>query len=336
MFNFNKNKINAISLTTIIALMAFSFCSFINKPKMQLVVLYKNSPEIDTKVLSKLDVNYHGYNVGHVSKIKISKDRKHIEIFININSDDLILPSNTTMTFKTKNIDGKMYLDIETPKKPSKQFLSDGDFVIGTLALEKTSENLFKEITQEKPHKFVKNLREMTEELRISFENRDNEKILNQSADDLTAILNNLKEIVADPVFKKDMKPTIQHSCAYLKNVNNKVIIASNKQTSPINENLSNLNKTILDAHKELSKTSIFLTPSNDAKSLNDTKIQDIHTLADNQQEPLIKTNCSNTRSDSCSNKKTTFLKLVFGNQEKAFNKSEKKELDCTNITANK
>lgn len=337
MFNFIPIKIKAISLIAIVTVIIYSSYCFIERPKMQLVVLYNNSPEIDTKLLSKMEVNYNGYNVGYVKKVKISKDRKYIELVVNITSEDLILPSNTTMTFRTKNFEGKRYLKIETPKKPTKQFLSNGDFIVGTLAYEEPSGSLFKEISSEKPNQFIKNLREMTEEIKISFENRDNKKMLDQSADDMVAILNNLKEVVSDPVFKKDVKPAMQHSCGYINSANKKAIKAiNNKQASPIKENLKNINQTIFEANKELSKTSIFLTASSDSKSINNSNDKCSQTLAENNEKVNFKTNCNNDNTGGFLNVKTNILKLVFGNSKKAPDNYDKYEANCVNTTAKK
>lgn len=337
MFNFNYIKIKGIILIALIITIFASFFYFINKPKMKLVVLYDNIPSIDTSLLSRIDVHYRGYNVGKVRKIMPSKDKKHIEFYVDINYDDLILPSNITMMFKTENIGGKKYLDIEPPKVPSGFFLSDGDIVIGKTGHKNTDEYLIEETTSKKPEKLTQNLREMTDVLKVSFANKDNQKFLDQSAGDLAVILENLKEIISDPVFKNDIKPSMNHSSGYLKCVDrNRAKSFSSKQNTPISETLTKINQTISEAHKELSKTSILLTESNDNNSINNNATVCSPTLADNAEKQTIKANSLKGSSNKDSIKKTTFLRLVFGGSDKAFNANGANEFDCTNTTAKK
>ena len=95
----------------------------------------------------RINVHYRGYDVGDVTDLKLSQDQKHINFYVTINYKGLRLPTNSKIKFKTENIYGVRYLDVEYPEKPSGKFLKNGDIVDGAEAYERIDEYLIESIS---------------------------------------------------------------------------------------------------------------------------------------------------------------------------------------------
>lgn len=330
MLNFKDNKIKIIAIILLVFLGSILFYKITHKTYMKLIVQYDYVPAINKDVhIFRIDVHYRGYDVGDVTEVKLSKDQKHIEFFVNINYKDLKLPTNSPIIFKNENIYGARYLDIEPPQIPSGRLMANGDVIDGTEVYERIDEYLIESFTKGNAKRLTDNLLEISDILKTSLKNEDNEKLLNQSAGDLAIILENLRQITADPSVNKDIKSTIKHSSRTLKSLDE--ILQKKEMKQTIEETPTTIKKTLnsiqdMNAHidkvsdalpeinKNLGTTNNLLTDSNNNLCTINTKVPPIpQSLVEKAENLIMKTDCLETELSKVLSKRFLFLKLFFG-----------------------
>lgn len=322
--------------------------SIIHHPYMKLIVKYKDVPAVNTNLwLYRINTHYRGFDVGKVTKIKLSEDQNYVEFHINIYYKDLKLPKNTLFVFKTENLYGKRYVDIEPADSPSKDLLSDGDTVMGVTAYERFDEFLLKELKTGQGKKLIGNLNDITDVIKKSLEDLENEKLLIQSAGDLAVILENLKEIAGDKSVKTDFKSTIKLSKDSFKNINEilssqevKDVISNAPESidvtisnvKSINQNLDKVSQNIPEVTKSLTTTNSLLTNTNSNLSTINNKVPPVPpSLIENTEKLILKTDCFESEVSKMLTKKFLILKLIFGNPGKSFRNCVKKKCGCPN-----
>lgn len=79
------------------------------------------------------------------------------------------------MTFKTENVYGSRYIDIDPPCKQSGMLIKNGDIVDGFVAYERFDQYLIDELATGKSGRIVQNMQVITDAMRKSVENENNE-----------------------------------------------------------------------------------------------------------------------------------------------------------------
>jgi phospholipid/cholesterol/gamma-HCH transport system substrate-binding protein len=337
LFCFNERNIKIIIIVVLAILLTnVVIYKLTHRADMKFIVQYDFVPAINKNVhLFRIDVHYRGYDVGDVTDVKLSKSQKHINFYVTINYKGLKLPTNSEIRFKTENIYGTRYLDVKYPEKPSGEFIKDGDKVDGKEAYERIDEYLIESISSAESKKIFQNLSDITDILNTSLKNKDNNKLLNQSAGDLAIILENLKSITQDPNFKKDIKSTIKYSSSSMKNVdeilNNKeikeTIIQSPasvnktmKDIGQMTESMSKVSGILPDVNKNLDNVNNLLTDSNANLCTINTKVPTIpQSLVENAETLVVKTNCLECELSKILSKRFLIPRLIFGNPGKSF-----------------
>lgn len=303
---------------------------------MRFVVQYDFVPAINRNVhIFRIDVHYRGYDVGDVTDVKLSPNQKHIEFFVDIHYKGLRLPKNSEITFKTENIYGARYLDIEYPKKPSSEFIKDGDIVNGKEAYERIDEYLIESLSSEQSQRMFQNLYEITDALKIALTKGDNKKLLNKSAGDLAIILEDLKSITRDSSFTTDLKSTIKHSSSSLKNVDEilsskeikETIIQAptvTKQTmkdiGQMSGSMGKVSEILPHVNKNLDCVNTLLQDANSNLCTINTKVPTIpQSLVENAETLVVKTNCLESELSKILSKRFLIPRLIFGNPGKSF-----------------
>lgn len=347
MTTYLSKRMKIIDSIVVLIIFGFWLYSLIHRPYMRIIVRYNDVPAINNNLwLYKIHAHYRGYEVGDVAKIKLSKDQNYIEFYVNIYYKDLKLPKNVVIIFKTENLYGSRYLDIEPSSIPTKEILSDGDTVMGVTAYERFDEYLLQEVKSTRSQHLLKNLSEITSKINESLKNKNNEKLLNQSSGDLAIILENLKDIAEDPIVKTDIKSTIKLSSSSLKNVNEilsdqdiknainnapESINMANTNIKSMNENLSKVSGSIPEVTKNLAMTNNLLTDTNyDLCSINNKVPPIPPSFIENAEKLVVKTDCFESEISKILTKRWLILKLIFGKPGKSFKNCVKKECNCT------
>lgn len=314
---------------------------------MKLIVRYKHVPAISNDLnFFRINTHYRGYNVGNVTCIKLSKDQKYVEFHINIYYKGLKLPKNTLFIFKTKNLYDTRYVDIQPIEPQSKELLKDGDIVDGVAAYERFDEYLLEELKEGRTSKILNNLLYVTNIMKGSLDNKENEKFLTQSAGDVATVLENLREISEDPYVKKDIKATIRHSAGSVKNIdeilgNEEVKRAITEAPESIDSTVSSvksMSTSLSQVSQLMPETSKKLSSANDL--LNDTNKNLVElnkkvpvippTLIHNTNKLLLKTDCFESEISKIMTERFLFLKFLFGTPGKSLKKCTKNECGCS------
>lgn len=339
--NFRKNLIIKVICLVILALLAGKllydlFYNITHWTCSRFIVQYNYVPAIRTNVhLFRINVHFRGYDVGDVTDIKLSKDQKHIEFYVNIHYKDLKIPTNSSIIFKNENIYGARYLDIKYPQKPSDKFIQCDEIIQGTDVHERIDEYVIEELSYGRAGKLIENLYLITNILVNSLKDKDNAKLLSQSSGDVAVILENLKDITEDPSFKKDIKSTIKHSANSLKSVDEilsdkemrrtikqapETINKTMEDIGSITESTAKVSQTLPHVDKNLDCVNVLLTDTNCNLCNINTKIPEIpQSLVDNAEELVVKTSCFERELSRMLSKRFLILRLVFGNPGKCF-----------------
>lgn len=306
---------------------------------MKFIVQYDYVPAINKDIhLFRIDVHYRGYDVGDVTAVKLSKDQRHIEFYVNINYKDLKLPVNTAIIFKTENIYGARYLSIEPAKNPSDVLLKDGDIVDGKEAYERIDEYLIEALSSDQSKRMIQNLYDITNILHTSLMDEENIKLLNQSSGDLAIFLKNLRTVTEDKMFQKDIKSTMKYSSGSLKSINEILQKKEIRETiiqSPeaINQAIGN----IKSMDKNIAKVNQTLTDANNNLCIINTKVPTIpQSLVDDAENLVINTNCFENELTEVLSKRFLIPRFVFGNPGKSFKICTKNKCRCSKETAKK
>lgn len=340
LFNFKENKIKIIGLIIILLIPAyFLFYKITHRTDIKFIVQYDYVPAINKDIhIFRIDVHYRGYDVGDVTDVKLSKDQRHIEFYVNIHYKDLKLPTNAAIIFKTENIYGARYLSIEPPKKPSGEFFKNGDVIDGKEAYERIDEYLMEALSSDQSKRMIQNLYDITNALEKTLKSKDNEKFLNQSAGDLAIILENLRSVTEDTTFQKDIRSTIKHSSSSLKSVNEilqkreirETIIESPKTINQTMSNLKSMNENIGEVRQ------ILIDANYNLRTLN-TKVPEIpQSLVDNAENLVIKTDCFESELSKTLSKRFLIPKLMFGNPGESFKNCARNICICRRKCKNK
>lgn len=347
LFISRENIIKTSGTVILILLACFLFYKLTHRTYMKFIVQYDYVPAISKNIhLFRINVHYRGYDIGDVTSVRLSKDQKHIEFYVNINYKDIKLPTNSAIIFKNKNIYGQRYLDIKYPKNPSGKFFQDGDIINGTEVYERIDEYLLQVFTADKTEKFVQDLFDVVTALKKSLANNNNCKLLNQSAGDLAVILENLREITEDKSFRKDIKSTVKHSSSSLKNVDE---ILSNtemrktiyqtpssvnqaaKNLERVTENMCQVGQILPNVNKNLDCINTLLNDVNCNLCTINTKVPTIpQSLVENAETLTVKTNYFESELSKMLSMRFAILRLIFGNPGKSFNKCAKIKCKCS------
>lgn len=334
MFNFREKKIIGAVILTMLACVLFYkiFYKITHRTDLKFIVQYDYVPAINKNIhIFRIDVHYRGYDVGDVTDVKLSKDQRHIEFYVDIHYKGLKLPANSPIIFKTENIYGVRYLSIEPQKKPSDKFVQNGDVINGKEAYERIDEYLIEALTSDQSKKMIQNLYDIAEILKKSLTNKDNEKLLNQSSGDLAVILENLRTVTEDTTFQKDIKSTVKHSSGSLKSINEILQKTEIRETiikSPetVNQAVSN----IKSMNENIGKVNQTLTEANSNLCIINTKVPPIpQSLVKNTEKLVVKTNCFENELSKILSKRFSILRLMFGNPGKSFETCAKNRRVC-------
>lgn len=345
LFKIEKKEVMILGIIVLIIIIGYLLFKLIYKPKMSFMVEYTDVPAInDNLFFFKIDVHYRGYDVGDVKKIELAKDQAHIDFFVDIHYKDLKIPTNSLIIFKTENIYGTRYLDIESPKKASGKFLSEGDVVNGFEVYERIDQYFIDEFKSGKTGNLIDNLLEITDVVKTSLENKENKKLLDQSAGDLAIILENLREITDNPSVNRDIKSTIKHSSGTLKSLDEILRKKEMRETidkapesikktldkiETMNESMDKVSKLMPDATKNMAIANTLITEANRNLNTINTKVPPIPpSLVDNAEKLIVKTDCFESEISKLISKRNVILRLIFGNPGKSFNVCARK--GCT------
>lgn len=337
MFNNIKQKnVKKIGITILIVIIVLLFFKLFKRPQFSFVVEFSDIPAISDKLsIFKIDVHFRGYDVGNVKKIKLSKDQSHIEFYIDINYKGLRIPKNSNIIFKTENIYGTRYVDIDPPEVNSGEYIKNGDILLGSETYERIDEYLIEEFVNGKTGKLIDNLYEISDIVHKNLKNKENKKLLEQSAGDLAIILENLRKISEDPGFAKDVKSTIKHSSGTLESIDE--ILRKKETRDSINNAPKTFKKTINslqslttsldkasllipDATKNIGVVDEHITNLNsNLGSINEKVPQIPQSLVDSAQSLMTKTECFENEISKLISKKFLFLRLTFANPGKSF-----------------
>lgn len=337
MFLDGKEKyLKSLGLILIIILAYFVIYKIIHRPQYHFIVEYTDVPAIsDNLNIFKIDVHFRGYDVGDVTKIKLAEDQSHIEFYVNINYKGLRIPTNSNIIFKTENLYGTRYLDVEPPQVPSGKLIADGDIINGLEAYERLDEYFLEEIKTGQTGILISNLRDITDILKISLQDKENKKLLNQSSGDLAIILENLRQITEDPGFERNIKSTIKHSAGSLKSIDEilrKKEMRKTIEESPesikktlnnietMNEHLVKVSGVIPEATKNMATANGLISEANDTLGAINKKVPPIPpSLVENTEKLVVKTDCFETEISKLLSKRAALLRLVFGNPGQSF-----------------
>jgi len=349
-------------LLTVIALLLIIFGVYIlfkiiHKPQKTIIVTFSDVPPIIQDFLREdITVYYRGYKVGDVSEIKLSDDQKKIVFYIGIHYKNLKLPRNIGMILKTEDIFGARYFSISYPKNPSTELLSDGDTIEGTAAYERIDKYLVGEFETGKLKIIMDNLVILTNTLTGALKGNNEELIssIKNSSGDVEVILNNIKDIIADPQVKTDIKSAIKYSSSSIKDLSQ--ILESNRSelrqtisTAPemitktvnnleslsqnmprVNKNISEVNGSIQKATKTIDKTNSSISITNCNLDTINKKVPEIPpcllTKADNA---LTKFDCIGSELIDLLNKKFLIFRFMFGKPGSSFEKCKQGDPNC-------
>lgn len=331
LFLTKKNVIHFSEVIILLGLFYWGTCQFLNLFKMKFIIQYNHVPPISRNIkIFKIDVFFRGVDIGDVTKIKLSKDQNYVEFYVRINQKNLRIPKNSTVTFKTETIYGTRYIDIEPAKCPCNEIIKEGDIVAGTEANERIDAFFMEELTNGQTGTLIHNLREITDNL---IKNKENEKLLTQSASDLAIILEKLKHITADPSVEKDIKSTLKNSSGTMKSLNeilrkkeiketiNKAPEAIGKTISSIedmNINMNKISKKLPETTEKITQVNSQITEVNDNLCKINTKVPPIpQSLVDNAEKLIVKGDCIATELSNTLSKRFLLFKLFFGHPGK-------------------
>lgn len=322
MFKIENKKLKYIGIIFFVLIFGFLVFKLVTKPQMSFIVEYKDVPAVsDNLFLFRIDVHFRGYDVGDVKKIQLAQDQSHLEFFIDIHYKDLKIPRNSLIMFKTENIYGARYVDIEPPDVPSNIFIANGDVIDGTETFERLDQYLIEEFTKGKTGILVDNLRDITDILKEGLENDDSKKLLTKSAGDLTVILENLRKVTEYPNFSKDMTSVIKCSSGSLKNIDEilnkeeikEIIINSPEKINKTMDSVESISKNISAANSGIAEVNSSLTSI-------DNKVPLIsESLVENTENLVLKLDCLGSEISKLISKKFLILRLVFANPGKSF-----------------
>lgn len=353
-----ENRIKFFGLIILIILAVFLVVKFINRPYMKIMVEYTDVPAIsDHLSFFKIDVHYRGFDVGDVTKVQLAKDQEHIDFYVNITYKGLKIPTNSLFIFKTENIYGSRYLDIQAPQKPSGKLVTDGDVINGFEVYERIDQYFIDEFKSGQTGTLIKNLSDVVAILKTSLEDKENKKLLTQSSGDLAIILENFKDITEDPTFKKDIKSVIKHSSGSLNSLDEilrkkemrktideapKSIKKTLDNISLMNEHMEAVSHMMPEATKNIAIASGLITEANGNLCSINSKVPPIPpSLVENAEKLVIKTDCFESELSKLLSKSHVMLRLIFGNPGKSFNDCAKNQclgskLNCAKTTAKK
>ncbi len=315
MFKIEKKCLKTIGIFFLILMLGSFIFKSLKKTQMSFIVQYDDSPPINDSLFFKIDVRFRGYDVGDVTKVKLSEDQSHIEFFIDIHYKNLKIPENSLIIFKRKNIYGPRYVDIEPPEKPCGTFIENGYIVKGTEVFQQFDEYLIEELKKGKIRKILDNLYEISEGLKIGLGGKDTKKVLNRSAKDFSVILKNLRIITEEPSFSKDIRFAIKSAPGTLKTV------------ETIDKSINRVNKTISKVTKNIATANILISGTNENLDSINTKVPPIPlSLVKNTEKLVIKTDCFESEISKLLSKRAVFLRLIFGSPGKSFKNCVKKE----------
>lgn len=330
LFLTKKNVIHFSEGIILLGLFYWGTCQVLNIFKMKFIIQYTHVPPISRNIkLFKIDVFFRGVDIGDVTKIKLSTDQNHVEFYVRIKQKNLKIPKNSTITFKTETIYGTRYIDIEPTQCPCSEIIKEGDIVAGTEANERIDAFFMNELTKGQTGILIQNLREITDTLKQSLKDEENEKLLTQSAGDLAIILEKLKHITADPSVERDVKSTLKNSSGTMQSLNkilckkgvketiNKTPEAINKTLNSIedmNTNMNKISKTLPNTTEQITQVNSQITAMNDNLCKINTKVPPIpQSLVDNAEKLVAKGDCIATELSNTLSKRFLLFKLFFG-----------------------
>lgn len=292
---------------------------------MTIIVKYKDAPPISFNIFNKtIDAYYRGYKVGEVSKTILSADQKYIEFQLEIYYKNLKLPKNVAILLRTENFYGKKYLDIHYPENPSTEILKNGDSIEGLDLYEGLDEYLIKEFKVGHSKNFLTNLSSITEILQKTLKKNDNEKFITRPAEDAAVILENLRDIIESPQFKKELKGVMKNAPESIEKT------MQNIET--MNEHMDKINQAIPEVNQSVKTTNVLLGDTNSNLCSINKKVPEIpQSLVKNADKLLVRTDCVESELSKILSKRFLLLRLMFANPGKSFKNCVKKDYDCSN-----
>ncbi len=333
-----RNRMIIIDSIIILFMLGYFLSALIHRPYMHITIEYKDIPPVSTNLfLHRINVHYRGYSVGYVHKIELSEDQQHIEFKVNIMYKNLRIPKNSIIVFKPENLYGSRYLDISYPESPSRELLNDGDVIKGIAAYESVDQYLLEDMKTGKTGQLINNLVTITDEINKSLKNKDNAKLLNQSAGDVALILENTKNLVADKKMQANLKNTIKYSSNSFKAMdailsNEEIKESINKAPETIsksintldtmNTNISEVIKTIPEMNQNMSTANKLISDVNGNLSSINTKVPEVpSSLIKSAQQLIQKTDCFETELSKILSKRGVLLRFMFGSPGKSLKK---------------
>lgn len=329
LFLTKKNVIHFCEAFILLTLFYWGACRILDIFKMKFTIEYDYVPAISRNVkIFKIDVHFRGVDVGDVTNIRLSKDQKHVEFDVKINQKNLRIPKNSLVMFKSEAI-APRHIDIEPTKNPSDEIIKNGDIIDGTEVNERIDSFVIDELTSGQTGMLIHNLKEITDVLKQTLKDKKSEKLLTQSAEDLTVIIEKLKYITADPSFEKDVKLTIKHSSRTLKNIDDILANKDIKQTiqnapetinktinsiEDMNQNMNKVSESLPETIQKVTTVNSLLTQVNSNLGNINNKVPPIpQSLVDNAEKLIVKTDCMATELSNTLSKRFLMFKLFFG-----------------------
>lgn len=329
LFLTKKNVIHFSEAIILLTLLYWGTCRVLDLFKMKFTIQFDYVPAISRNVkLFRIDVHFRGVDVGDVTDIKLSEDQKHVEFKVKINQRNLRIPKDSLVMFKSEAI-APRHIDIEPTKNPSDEIIKNGDIVDGTEASERVDSFLIEEFTTGQTGMLIHNLKEITDTLKQSIKDKENEKLLTKSAGDLVIIIEKLKHITADPSLERDIKSTLKNSSGTMQSLNeilrkkeiketiNKTPETISKTINSIedmNTNMGKISKTLPDTTEKMKQVNSQITEMNDNLCKINTKVPPIpQSLVDNAERLIVKGDCIATELSNTLSKRFLLFKLFFG-----------------------
>lgn len=324
----------------IVALLWLRFFAVV--PAMKVTAKFKEPGPL----ASGMNVYYKGVNIGKAKKIYFSKDFRNTLVDMEIYQQGLKLPSNITTKIQTEGITGQKYLAFVFPENPSSQYLSDGSIIKGKdpFTLNELQEYIEKLIAKGTINSILNeteksarlNNRMLTNFNRVSeliqnmlSENRSEIKQIihsgAESANSLSASLQDVNSMVRDPQTKTGVKTSIQNANMALARVNK--LFSSGK----VDQSIDNINAAAQMAQTSLgninglvTKTGTVVDQIGDtgSGSARDIKSSLLSTTF-NINAAAKRFDCVNQSFSNMASRRFLMFKLIFGRPGEAFDRCE-------------
>lgn len=314
--SFLKKKKLLIFLTAGLLILLLFGCQN-KKPYMSFVIELEDAPPITRGFLDRsINAYYRGFKVGKVTKVKLAKNQKSVQLYLDIYYKNLMLPENTDIEFGTENFLGRKFINLIYPTEPVNDLITNGEILKGRANrfFRELDEFMEKELETKRLGKMLSNLENITHNLNEIMTDNKSEinsfiKDMQKTSQNMNLALNDLRELSSDPKVKKDIKSSINNTAKSLEELNSIIEGAENNENlkeapSKINSALNNFNKV----SENLDKTNKLLCSTNKNMNCLNKKIP---------EESLKNVDCMSKGVSCLLSKRFLLFRFMFGNPGK-------------------